>query len=249
MTSTWFLSQLQMQQPGFWLLVSWLIGLAGVMGLRIWPGLASWANWLAPLRWLIVPYVGLLVGALSPRHMGLSEIDWLAGAGWGMGLILALLGLLWLIQSGDPNLHRSRAALKEPGPASYVVLMSGLQEFHWAFLRGGLWSLLRTLDGASAGMVGGVPASFLAQPAYWAIWIAGVLAVIELLVAGSVRRIGPTDGLIQLFVLLASSVLFLYTRNFWLCWLLHAGVRLLLARSFTARSLPPQSPPTAPRTE
>lgn len=224
------------------------MGLAGVVALRLWPGLAQRAGWLSALRWLAVPYVGLLVGGLSPRRMGLSQIDWLAGAGWGVGMILALLGLLWLIQSGDLNLHKSRATagtIPQPGPASFVVLISGLQEFHWAFLRGGLWSLLRTMDGAASGL----PASLLAQPAYWAIWIAGALAVIELLVAGMVRRIGPTEGLIQLFILLATSVLFLYTRNFWLCWLLHTGMRLVLARSITARNLPPQSPPAARRTE
>ncbi len=224
MPQSWFLSQLNLQQPGLWLLLSGLIGLVGLVGLRMAPGLAKRAGWLGPLRWLMVPYLGLLLGGLSPRRMGLNEIDWLAGAGWGLGLILALLGLLWLIQQGDRTLRRSRATLTELGPASFVILMSGLQEFHWAFLRGGLWSLLRTMDGASAGL----PASLLAQPAYWAVWGAALLAVIELLVAGTVRRIGPTEGLTQLFILLATSVLFLYTRNFWLCWLLHAGMRLIL---------------------
>ncbi len=131
------------------------MGLAGVVALRLWPGLAQRAGWLSALRWLAVPYVGLLVGGLSPRRMGLSQIDWLAGAGWGVGMILALLGLLWLIQSGDLNLHKSRATagtIPQPGPASFVVLISGLQEFHWAFLRGGLWSLLRTMDGTASGL-------------------------------------------------------------------------------------------------
>ncbi len=233
MTSTWLFSQLNLQQPGLWLLLSWLIGLAGLIVLRVWPGLTQRARWLSALRWLIVPYVGLLVGGLSPRRMGLTEIDWLAGAGWGGGLILTLLGLLWLIQLGDPTLRRSRATATgttpQHGPASFIIMMSGLQEFHWAFLRGSLWSLLRTLEGTSILL----PASLLAQPAYWAIWGAAVLAVIDLLAASTVRRMNPTQGLTQLFVLLATSVLFLYTRNFWLCWLLHAGMDLILARSVT----------------
>ena len=226
MTPTWFLSQLHPQQPGGWLLVSWLLGLGGLMGVWLRPGWGQRIRRLGPLRWLLIPYVGLLAGGLSPRRMGLTEIDWLAGAGWGLGLLLAILALL-LIQFGD--LRKSRAAVATPGPASFVVLMSGLQEFHWAFLRGGLWSLLHTLDGAAAGM----PASLLAQPAYWAVWGAAVLVGVELLAASTVRRIGLTEGLIQIFILLATSVLFLYTRNFWLCWLLHAGMRLLLAQWLT----------------
>ena len=160
MTQSWLLSQLNLQQPGLWLLLSGLIGLVGIVGLRMVPGLAKRVGWLGPLRWLIVPYVGLLLGALSPRRMGLSEIDWLAGVGWGFGLILVLLGVLWLIQSGDRTLRRSRATLTELGPASFIILISGLQEFHWAFLRGGLWSLLRTVDSTSAGL----PASLWPNP-------------------------------------------------------------------------------------
>jgi hypothetical protein len=33
--------------------------------------------------------------------------------------------------------------------------------------------------------------------------------------------------LVKLVILVVTSVLFLYTRNFWLCWLVHAALVLL----------------------
>jgi hypothetical protein len=45
-------------------------------------------------------------------------------------------------------------------------------------------------------------------------------------------------SLIQLVALMTTSILFLYTRNFWLCWIMHVAVQLLTA--------PPAILPLAP---
>ena len=69
---------------------------------------------------------------------------------------------------------------------------------------------------------------------YWAIWIAAGIILLELLML----RPGFFPLLIQLVALTTTSILFFYTRNFWLCWVLHVAVQLLTA--------PPALLPLAP---
>ena len=232
----WLLAQLQFDQPGLWLLISLLAGGLGYAVLVLRPALRERLPWLTALRALGIPYVGLLVGGLSPRRMGLSEIDWLASVGWGVGLILALLGFLLLLR---PTLTGLGGAGREER-APFPVVQAGLREFHWAFLRGSLWGIFAALGALpiANGLNGinginGLIDSMATQPAYWAVWTAAAIALVEILLAAN---LASTDFeadrpalIVGFFTLLATSVLFLYTRNFWLCWLLHAGIVLAIA--------------------
>ena len=60
---------------------------------------------------------------------------------------------------------------------------------------------------------------------YWAIWCAAGIILIELLLF----RPGFFPLLIQLVALMTTSILFFYTRNFWLCWAMHVTVQLMTA--------------------
>ncbi|MCB0152753.1 MAG: hypothetical protein KDE01_34505, partial [Caldilineaceae bacterium] len=62
-------------------------------------------------------------------------------------------------------------------------------------------------------------------PLYWSIWIAAVLA----LPLSLAYRTSGYARLVMLAVLVMTSILFFYTRNFWLCWAVHASVLLLLS--------------------
>jgi hypothetical protein len=92
-----------------------------------------------------------------------------------------------------------------------VLLWSGAGEFHWVFLRGALWEIFLSLPEP------------LELPGYWAIWSAALIAAVELFAS----RPGFVQGLVQMTTLITTSVLFFYTRNFWLCWALHAAVQLI----------------------
>jgi hypothetical protein len=172
--------------------------------------------WLA--HWLLVPYLGLLVGGLSPRLMGLTRIDWPASLGLGLGLMVGVVVLLVLVRA-VVDLSEQPAPLPESPPTpvsgwrifSDTLLWSGGAEFHWAFLRGAFWEILLSLP------------TPLALPAYWAIWCAALLAAVEILAA----RPGFVTGLLHLVTLVTTSILFFYTRNFWLCWALHTAVQLI----------------------
>lgn len=201
----WMVSQLRPDAPGFWLLLDLLIALGLLMA-------AAWAPMqrralLRALRWLLIPYVALLAGAVSPQWMGLSGINWQAGLTLGLGFVGALLALLALMR-----LTQRDAAAAPPADGAtviYSLLAAGLEQFHWSFQRGALLLLLPSWPGG------------LESPAYWATWAAALLAL-----PGVVFHTPGVARLYKGLALVATAILFFYTRNFWLCWLLHAGIML-----------------------
>lgn len=231
----WLLSQLNPQAPGLWLLVS---ALSGAVLLLLWGHLRNLNRRYARVaRWLLVPYLGLISGALSPRLLGLSNIDWLVSLSLGIGIIFVVLAALLIVRATTVLTADYPDVLPKPTrppgrmrltPYGSALLFSGAEEFHWAFLRGGLWELLLAL-----------PAT-LTYPAYTAVWLATTIAAVELLIF----PISGQQRLAKLIILIATTILFLYTRNFWLCWLLHAGGWLILQpveQKEAAANLPPIS--------
>jgi hypothetical protein len=166
-------------------------------------------------RWVLIPYLGLLFGAISPRLIGLTDIDWLASLGFGLGLTFVIWVLLVLVRV-TINLTEATSPLGETSqinwkPIGLVWLFSGAEEFYWMFLRGSIWELLLTLPEPPEATI------------YWAIWIAGAIAATEILW----DNLPFTRWLLQIATLITTSILFLYSRNFWLCWFLHATIQLI----------------------
>jgi hypothetical protein len=225
MPTSWLIEQLSPYSPGFWLLLSFLSTALLALIQRYIP--ARWRGLIWFALWLLIPYMGLLMGGLSPRLMGLAGHDWLAGLGLGLGIIFAVVILLMLARAvtdlGVPTATTADAADRIGWHTlSSTLLWCGIEQFHWVFLRGGIWEMLQTLPDPPE-LVG-----------YWAIWSAAVVILIELLMF----RPAFFPLLIQLVALTTTSILFLYTRNFWLCWAMHAAVQLLTA--------PPSLLPLAP---
>ena len=245
MSINWLSSQLNPYSPGFWLLLS-LLGTALLILVQGYiPARWRGSGWFA--QWLLIPYLGLLMGGLSPRLLGLAGLDWLAGLGLGLGLIFAVVILLTLARAitdlgapvsleDDTEYDTGHSLEHSPDTSppnnlgarlgwhtiSSTLLWCGIEQFHWVFLRGGIWEMLQTLPNPPE-LVG-----------YWAIWCAAAVILLELLLL----RPGFFPFLIQLVALTTTSILFFYTRNFWLCWVLHAAVQLLTA--------PPALLPLAP---
>jgi hypothetical protein len=226
MSSSWISNQLSPYAPGLWLLIgilstTLLISVRESIPTR-WRGLLWFATWLT------IPYLGLLAGGLSPRLLGLAGHDWLAGLGLGLGLIFAVVILLTLARAitdlGAPTPNEAGGEGLRLGwhTISSTLLWCGIEQFHWVFLRGGIWEMIDTLP-EPPDLVG-----------YWAIWFAAGVILLELLML----RPGFYPLLIQLVALTTTSILFFYTRNFWLCWVLHVAVQLLIA--------PPALLPLAP---
>ncbi|MFN8486980.1 MAG: hypothetical protein U0350_05255 [Caldilineaceae bacterium] len=220
------LAQFSLQAPGSWLCFSLILSFLLLSLKSQFP--QHWHERLTNFAWFLIPYLGLLVGGLSPRLMGLNDIDWLASLGLGTGLIFVIILLLILVRAtteGNVNADAlektkqasftARRVIAPPPPAFSIhfeqIVKNGVEEFHWCFVRGAVWELLQTAP---------TPPSL---PAYWAVWIAAALVAPE-----TVLRQSAAQRLFNLVVLIATTVLFFYTRNFWLCWLLHVAAQFVI---------------------
>lgn len=236
----WLGSAIYPQSPLFWLLLSLIATLS--LAVAQWRYRSPWVTWLWIGQWILIPYLGLIAGGLSPRLMGLAFIDWPATFGLGSGLLFVMLILLAAVRfaiafsdASSPANHSSVRLDPATAPPDtetgvsvwrmvvWVVLLSGVEQFHWVFLRGATWEILLTAP----------PQLDLA--AYRAIWIAAIFVILET----ALFRPPFDQWLIQIAALVTTSILFLYTRNFWLCWILHSATALILtANNRTQLALP-----------
>lgn len=208
--------------------------------------------WLGiSLFYLLVPFAALQRGVLSPYLVGLTEINWPATLSNGM--ILAALtvgGLLfgWLVyrramheQAPGAERHDVTALAGSPLPPALARLLTvlrapldaGLQQWHWAFYRAALAGWL-TLP---LSLPGSAPTDRLlqglqSQPLYWGAWL-GILTIgLEWLVdpfaRARLRRAGDREVALRRAALaVATTGLFVLTRNLWLCLVVHLAVEML----------------------
>jgi hypothetical protein len=192
--------------------------LANARGLQ----LPSYSNWLIQaarfLYYLGVPYLALggwprppFSGLLSLGDMGLVGLGgqwpvtrWLESVGTGLGLGLVAFFVLILAWSGT-HLRFS------PRP-SWATLVDVLYlEVHWAFYRGAMAVVLGSLyTGVFVGL-GIVYMEWLLNPAWRRGWLSGSSAGWPWLRAA---------------LALVSALLFLSTRNLWVCLGVHALLEL-----------------------
>jgi hypothetical protein len=215
------------REPGFWLVLTLLIGVAVLAGRPFLP--PRWRTPILVVYWAFLPYLALIAGAVSPRLMGLIYLDWLTTLRLGLGLAAVLVAAAL---GGRLLLQRNLPGTAEEEPAAHVtwaalglgILLAGGEEFFWCFLRGSVAEVLWQQ-----------PAAF-PLPEYVAVWVAALLALPFALV------VQPSWSLrlVQTAILIATSVLFFYTRNFWLCWFVHAALWLILAPAGIERAPTPQ---------
>ncbi|MEX1018398.1 MAG: hypothetical protein WDZ49_01995 [Litorilinea sp.] len=249
MFGEWALNQISVYTPGFWLLASLVGSLVVLYAERRWTRLRWRMVWAA--HRVLIPYLGLLLGGLSPRLMGLNRLDWNAGLSIGLILMFAVTLLLILVRATvdlpDPweKQQRGRAGHAHAGNAPVgaasvsggaggatqlpvrqsllaTMAIAGVREFQWVFLRGAIWEMSLTLP---------TPPEV---PGYWAVWLAAALVLVEVLA----RRLSFAHSIFQLVILVCTSVLFFYTLNFWLCWVLHAIAQIIAAPTALPRAMP-----------
>lgn len=226
------------QPPLGWLGASVLAGLCLLLLCQQVPPI--YRRSLRNARWLVIPYLGLITGGISPRLLGITGINWFASFGFGLVLIGGMLVVLVIIRSviafsvtatalATAPVAVSPATRPHPPPLlpgtarqqRYATSLThsffnlGAEEFHLAFLRSALWELLLTTSPA------------ITQAGYWAAWVALALALPETLYYQTTFAQRFCKGAL----LVATTVLFIFTRNFWLSWLLHLLGWLVLAPS------------------
>jgi len=169
--------------------------------------------------------------------MGLTQIDW--GAPFGYGLAFAVLAVAILVaagvtvrQAGDswPSWPTLSAAL-----AGSVLLMAeaGALQWHWAFYRSAAIQAAQEL-GASAPMV-------------WGTWVGVGIIVLEGALNPrlwhDLRTTGQAERrVLRAALLMATSVLYLLSRNLWLLWATHAlAIIILQPRLVPAQGWPEEN--------
>lgn len=164
-------------------------------------------------RWILVPYLGLMLGVLSPRLLGLGNPDWISGLILGVMSLSVLFVILVLIRIWLEIDNDSSRAVRYLGPSSGPTLIeSCAQEFHWCFLRGGVLDLLYAIPNSPP------------TPQYWAVWIGAAMALPGVFV----RTSSQADRLLTVLTLLTTSSFFAFSQSFWMCCLLHLGIRVIL---------------------
>lgn len=215
---------------GLWLWLRWRGPESRVAGWR--ESLAGQLMlWLARLLWLILPgYAALLLGMLSPRLMGLSQVE----LGWtlGRGLLAATVALALLLAAG---LSYRRAHTARPPYVSLshaialtvlLVMEAGALQWQWAFYRSVMIETAASLA--------------LPEPMYWGTWLAAGLLVVQGALNPTLwqdlRRPGLAERrVLRAALLAATSVLYLLSRNFWLAWALHGAATAILEPRFEQR--------------
>lgn len=217
----WLKLQLHWQsEPGLWVLASFLLLALGraFMHQRSYATLRAWLVardvydlfwWTARLAYLTgLPYLALLAGPLSPRNMGLNDLDWVNTLGLGAPLAVTAWGALMIgwRQGGVFRRQPELSAMESPGVRALVAaLEAGGQQIHWAFYRSAAidwWGL------------------------YWGTWGALLLIAAQWAIAWLLepeRRLATNGSYLLLGAALAilTSAFYLIVPNWWLGWALH----------------------------
>lgn len=240
-----------------WVAGSMLVGIGG--SLAVWigqrrgrsdSGLALFLRtragvlvaWLARLVWLIGPgYAALLLGIVSPKLMGLSQIRIDAGLGEAALLAVVALGMLTaatvVYRRGQPAAPVYASRADRVADSVRLAVEAGALQWHWAFYRAVLIAALMRQE--------------VANPVYLGVWLSVALVMAEGLLQPLFWRDLRTPGLaaprlLRAALLIVSAQIYLLSRNFWLCWAFHAAAAVLLEpRLRTPYPAPPDAETSA----
>ena len=200
-------------EPGFWLVISLVAAIVLLVARHY--ATPPWRNWLAPVYWLLIPYLALLAGAVSAapdghlldrlahhissrgrpalgdRAAGVGRLD-VCHAAWGTRPGAQLGERLGAATHLDRTSWGRRVVLVFPARCTVGDCLGNAATDSFAHL-------LVCLGSGAHG--------FAPSPLHY-------------------NQATPLR-LTKVAILAVTTVVFLYTRNFWLCWLIHAALAVL----------------------
>lgn len=248
--------QPDLTDPGLWILASAatavIVTHAAWLARRFLPGQAvgkGRRELVATLAWLIaalfyalLPILAWRSGALSPYLMGLGEVEWAQSLASGMFLALLAAGSLftaWILGTRRPHARAERPAPERNLAGAWLApLDAALLQGHWAFYRAGAagWLLIQsdTLTLADAAIMAPFRSALIADPFYWGSWLGMVLIALEWIINPFAREALRDPArrpyhLLRAAIAVASTAVFVATRNFWLALLVSVAVEFAAA--------------------
>jgi len=236
--------------------VGWLVDRSGRSGrqpastILAWSGLPALGWLLRSLFLLLLPLAAWQSGALSLYFMGLTELDWIKGLAAGGPLAAIIVGLLvfgWLIyrrtlfqpsRDHDGRQGNTLPMRKSPPSPWRALLDAALWQWHWAFYRSAAIGWLAAGMGMQPGTaMPSLVQHLLEQPLYWGSWLGLGLIAGEWALNPFARAAwhipGQREPMLRAAALaIATTALFVLTRNFWLCLGCHVVVETAIAGWF-----------------
>ena len=169
---------------------------------------------------LVIPYLVLIQGWVSPLDLGLADLDWIRGVGRAVSLAAGSLVLLAFTWWQYARLRGAQAAvphgrwLAQPWGWAFAVREAIYLEASWALVRSPMLLLAGRYIGAYLGLL--------------VVYLSGLLNVRirhELGVSETREELVLTASLA-----VVTTTLYVYAHNLWLCITVHACLRLAVAQ-------------------
>jgi hypothetical protein len=217
------------------------------MGRLLRSSVARASAWLAAsLYLLLVPLFAWRYGAVSPYMLGLTELDWVGGmTAGGLLAVLTVVLLLfgWLVYRHTIPIVPAEAPPKE-GRFIHVLrtpIDAALAQWHLAFYRAAAIGWLAEASLRPTASVAALGDTLVMHPLYWGSWLGlGVLlvesalnphlwAVLDMPTLEE-RVWGRPEAILRgLALAVATTALFIATRNLWLCLACQVIVETVIA--------------------
>jgi hypothetical protein len=205
--------------------------------------LVATLTWLiAALFYALPPILAWRSGVLSPYLMGLGEVEWTQSLASGIFLALLAAGALftaWVLGTRRPHAPMERPAPERSRAGVWLApLDAALLQWHWAFYRAGAagWLLIQgdALASADAPILTPFRSALVADPFYWGSWLGMGLIALEWILNPFAREALRDPArrpyhLLRAGIAVASTAVFVATRNFWLALLVGIVVELAAA--------------------
>lgn len=188
------------------------------------------AAWLGTgLFFVLVPLAAWHNGVLSPYYLGVGGLDWVPSLSLGVPVTVAIMAAIlagWLAYRRLlPGPTQPRATVRAL-TVLRAPLEAALSQWHWAFYRALAIAWIATWPSPASQPGGLLPRDFAPEAFYWGSWLGLLIAGLEWLLNPfahmALRLSGSRESaLCRAALAVATTGLFVATRNLWLCLACH----------------------------
>ncbi|MCX7707617.1 MAG: hypothetical protein N2204_06390 [Anaerolineae bacterium] len=194
--------------------------------------------WLGKaLFFVLLPLAAWQQGVLSPFYLGIAGLDWVPALLLGAPVTLAITAVTL---AGWQAYRRSLAGPTQLRAGNRLITLlrapveAGLLQWHWAFYRALAIAGVAAWPASALQTDGLLALDFAADALYWGSWVGLLILGLEWLLNPFARLALRLPGdretsLRQAAFAVATTGLFVATRNLWLCLACHVMVEIVIA--------------------